>query len=142
MRNILYAFLLVGTSLFLGSCSKDEDTTAPTIEIITPEVNDTIKLGDNLNMKFRFTDEYGVRYYSYAIFYNIPGTEGEFDYFKEINLQSVFTEYEVPHSVRIPKNYNDSIPTPIGDYTLRVIAIDWYGNSNVVDQPLKVEPAE
>lgn len=142
MKNILYALLLVAGGLFLDSCSNDKDTSGPTIEIITPEVNDTVKLGSNLEMKFRFTDDYGIRYYSYDIFYETPGTVGEFEYFKEINVGGSYIEYEVPHSVFIPKKYNDSIPTVTGNYTLRVIAIDMYGNQSHVDQPLLFESVE
>lgn len=133
---------MISAGFLVVSCTSDSDTTAPTIEILAPKANDTIVLGNNLDLKFRFTDNYGVSYYSYDIFSETPTVLGAFTYFKEVNLSGGITEYEIPHSVFIPKKYNDSIPTLVGDYTIRVIAIDMYGNKNFVDQPLKIEPAQ
>lgn len=138
MRNILYAFLLVGTSLFLGSCSKDEDTTAPTIEIVNPLENQVFETGDAIKMKFRIADEYGIAAYAYQIYHYTPGILGEFTYEKEITINTLYTSLESDHSVNIPLMITDSIPTAVGDYNLRVTAVDIYNNRRVLDRPIKI----
>src|SRR5690606_3611966 len=138
MKNILYAFLLV-SGLFLGSCSKDGDTDAPEIEVFEPEENQVVKIGSNLNMKFKFKDDYGVRFYSYQIYHSIPNTLGEFNYKKEIEVNVPANEFEISPSVMIPIINKDSIPTAVGDYTLRVIAVDWYSKQTVIDRTIKIE---
>lgn len=138
MKNLFYACLFFTFTLFVVSCENNSDTTPPEIEVITPSANDTIMLGDNLNLKLRLKDEYGVRYYSYDFFYEFPGTLGEFEKFNEYNLAGAFTELEDSHSFKIPTHINDTIPTVTGNYNLRIIAIDWYNNRNVVDLPIKV----
>ena len=140
MRNILYAFLLVGTSLFLGSCSKDEDTDGPSIELINPEENQIVLTGNILKMTMSFKDGYGVRFYSYEIFHKDGIVPGEFTYKKEIEINVPANEFEITPSVTIPIFNKDSIPTATGDYILRVLAVDWYNNSNYVDRTFKIEP--
>ncbi|RRJ87709.1 DUF4625 domain-containing protein [Paenimyroides tangerinum] len=140
MKNILYTFLLVGTSLLLGSCSNDEDTEAPKVEIINPEENQVVFVGDILKTKMSFKDDYGVRFYSYEIFHKDGIVPGEFTYKKEIEINVPANEFEISPSVTIPIMTKDSIPTATGDYILRVLAVDWYNNSNYVDRTFKIEP--
>lgn len=138
MKNILYAFLLVSSSLFLGSCSKDGDSDAPTIEIVSPSENQVFETGDAIKMKFRIADEYGIAAYAYQIYHEVPGIVGEFTYEKEIPINTLYTSLESDHSVNIPLMSTDSIPTAVGNYNLRVTAVDIYNNRRVVDRPIKI----
>ena len=138
MRNFLYTFLLIGSSLLLGACSSDSDTTPPTIEIITPEENQVFRTGDIIDLKIRLTDEYGIAAYAYQIFHDQPGTLGEFSIEKEFKFNSLYTSLENNHSEKIPLMFKDSVPTAVGDYNLRVIAVDIYNNRSVVDRPIKI----
>jgi len=142
MKNILYTFLLVSSAFLLGSCSKDEDTDAPKIEVLNPEENQEVKIGSNLNMLLRFKDEYGVRFYSYEIFYKEGVVPGEFNYKKELNINGVLNEFEIGHSVSIPAMSLDSIPTATGDYVLRILAVDLYDNMSYVDRTIKIVESE
>lgn len=139
MKNILYAFLLFSSSFLLGSCSNDSDTTPPTIEILKPQTNEVVFIGEDLDMKFRFTDEYGVAYYSYEIFHKGELVPGEFHYKNEIDLKIVLNEFEIDHYVKIPIADKNGVPTIAGDYILRVVAIDWYNNKSVLDKTIKIE---
>ncbi|WP_177762479.1 DUF4625 domain-containing protein [Flavobacterium sp. I3-2] len=138
MKNILYTFLLVTSALFLGSCSSDGDSDAPTIEIVNPLENQVFETGDPIKMKFRLTDEYGIAAYAYQIYHEEPGIVGEFTYEKEIALNTLYTSLESDHSVNIPLMSTDSIPTAVGNYNLRVIAVDIYNNRRIVDRPIKI----
>lgn len=139
MKNIFYLFLLFATTLLVVSCDNDEDTEAPIIEILKPEENEVVKIGENLKMKFKFSDEYGVRYYSYEIYHQDGVVPGEFHYKKEIELSNLLNEFEIPYSVNVPTMSTDSLPTVTGNYVLRVIARDFYSNVRVVDKNIKIE---
>lgn len=141
MRNLLYVFLLVGSSLLLGSCSNDSDTTPPTIEIQKPVENEVVFTGSILKMKFRFTDEYGTQKYMYEIFpKDFNGSIGEFTYENVVFIPKVYTELVLDHSVKIPETASGATtPTVTGDYILRVTATDFYGNVNVVDRIFKID---
>lgn len=138
MRNIVSAFLMIASVFFISSCSNEEDKDAPIIEILKPQENEIVETGKNLNMKFRFKDEYGVSYYSYKIFHQDGVVPGEFNYEKEIDIKVVLNEFEMDHSVHIPLNTTDSIPTAVGNYILRVVAKDWYNNQSYVDHVFKI----
>jgi hypothetical protein len=143
MKNILYTFLLVGTSLLLGSCSKDEDTSPPTIEIQKPQENEVVFTGSTLKMRFRFTDEYGIQKYSYEIFPEVgDNTYNDFVYSNEVFIPTLYTELVFDHSVLIPEmsTYpNVWAFTTTGNYILRVTATDNYGNVNTKERIFKVE---
>lgn len=143
MKNFLYTFLLVSSALFLGACTKDEDTTPPTIEIQKPVENEVVFTGSILKMKFRFTDEYGVQKYKYEIF--PEATEsliGDFLYENEVFIPTVYTELVFDHSVKIPLEISNSVLTTTGNYILRVTATDIYGNANVENRIFKVVVAQ
>jgi len=141
MKNILYAFLLISTGFFVISCTDEGDSGPPTVEVISPEANEVFQIGSTINMKFRFKDDYGVRFYSYQFFHETANIPGEFKNRKDIEINVPSNEFEVSPSVIIPTMTYDSIPTAIGNYTLRVIAVDWYNNQEVVDTPIKIEPS-
>jgi len=138
MKNILYAFLMIASVFFISSCSNNEDKDAPSIEILKPQENEVVETGKNLNMKFRFKDEYGVHYYSYELFHEDGQVQGEFTYKKELDVETVLNEFEISHSVQIPLMNRDSVPTATGNYILRVVAVDWYYNKNYVDRVIKI----
>lgn len=139
MKNIVYAFLLIGSMLTLGACSKEADTDGPSIEILKPETNEVTYLGKTLNMKFRFKDESGVGFYSYEIFSNEGVLPNEFTYKKELNIQGLLNDFEIDHSVSIPEITSDSLPIATGEYVLRVLAVDWLNNRSVQDQIFRIE---
>jgi len=139
MKNILFAFLIFSSGLIVSSCANNEDTEAPTIEVIKPKENEVVLIGKTLNMKFRFTDEYGVRYYSYELFNEEGDVPGAFTHKKELNIAGLLTDFEIEHSVNIPKMNSKEIPTAPGDYILRVVAVDIYNNSRILDHRIKLE---
>ena len=139
MKNILYIFLLVSSTLFLGSCSNDKDNDGPEIEIIKPDENEVVLTGTNLNMKFRFKDEYGIYNFVYQIYHEDSEIEGRFTYSTEIIFNEIVTSFETSRTVLIPLMKSETIPTAPGNYILRVISTDIYNNRTIAERKFIVQ---
>lgn len=125
--------------LFIVSCGNDEDTTAPTIEIIEPTNNQVFLKGQTLNMKLSFNDEYGVRYYSYEIYSEDNDLPFSLYNKKEFNVESLLNSFQIQHNVNIPYKDSEENEIATGNYILKVTAIDHYNNMSNSEVVFKIE---
>lgn len=54
--NKLFILTLLGLSLFIISCDKNEDTEPPEITILSPQNNEIYNVGDTINIHFEITE--------------------------------------------------------------------------------------
>lgn len=124
-------------SITMLSCVSDYETIPPSIEILKPKTNDTIVLGKYIDLNFYIEDDYGIDYYSYEVISETPTAVNAFNFFKDRKFSDRVIDYNFKDGISVPLKYNDTISTLDGNYTIRVIAVDKFGNRNSVEKTIK-----
>lgn len=130
------AVFLLGIPFVFAACSSNQsdddhvlDTEKPTVEIITPNENQQIPLGEMLHLKASLKDNVELASFKIEIHSAEDGHHHRdevqpFSYTKQGNIQSVETYIE--QGITIPSDIQQ------GHYHIGVFAIDKAGNQNQV----------
>lgn len=132
----LLIVLSIIATVFVGCNDEEPDTKGPTIEITNIADNREFKFGDNLTMKFKFTDETGIYEYKYEI-YAKDFTKESFTAEKHIILEGFFSELSESQSVQLPER-TPTVSYQEGDYLIKVQASDINQRVSTYYKPIKI----
>ncbi|UUV22675.1 hypothetical protein [Paenimyroides aestuarii] len=123
LKKISLVFLLATIFTLVGCDREDPDTVGPTIEITNIPDNKEFKFGEDLTMRFLFTDQTGVYEYAYEI-YSKDFLPQEFTVpQKHFDLQGYYTQIDQMQTVILPaKSAAETYAE--GDYIIEVKAAD------------------
>lgn len=122
-KQISLLFLLTTAFTFVSCNDEDPDTAGPTIEITNIPDNKEFKFGENLSLRFKFTDQSGVYEYAYEI-YSKDLLPNEFTVEERyFDLQGFYTEINQVQTVILPAK-SDTEKYAEGDYIIKVQASD------------------
>lgn len=120
LKSIGLFFVLA--SVFISCSDEEPDTVGPEIQITNIIDNQEFKFGENLVMRFKFTDQTGMYEYKYEL-YAKDYTTKSYDYENHIIYDTYFTERNDVQSILLP----EKTPTEIyqeGEYVIKVQASD------------------
>lgn len=132
------AALLFVTATFTLSCSKEEDTSGPDIDVKYPEQNAVYKYGDDLIMNLTFSDDSGLISYKYVL-EPVDQQGVKFTNTKEYFLTQFVTYYSINHKIVVPIQYSDAVKFDNGQYRLKISAVDFNNNVSSKEVLLTIE---
>lgn len=138
MKKIVF-LLVVFSGLIFMSCNDDKDTVGPSIDVSNPKENVVFKAGDIVPLDVTLKDESSIGYFEYE-FFSYDNDLYSHNEKKEIDY--VLNELSFKSSFMIPKMIKEEIPFPAGDYVIKFVAVDIYGNTTVYIRNVKVQSGE
>lgn len=127
MKSLKIGALLAFGILFTVGCSKDEDTSGPSIQINFPKENAVYNYGDNLYLNVTFSDESGIAVYKYTL-EPVHTTGTKFEHTKTITVTDYLTTYTTNNTIELPNQYADEVYFDNDTYRLKIIAEDFNNN--------------
>jgi hypothetical protein len=137
MKKILI-ILLIALPFFF-SCSDDNDTQKPTIEILSPENETVFNPGETISLSVIFVDNEELASYKIEIHINSDGhthksstlLEAPFEFNQEANFEKGLTRFDLNHEIPIPTTI-DGVSIEEGEYHLGIHCTDKVGNEGEV----------
>lgn len=138
MKKIVF-LLVVLSGLAFMSCNDDKDTAGPTIEVANPKENAVFKAGDVVQLDVTLKDESSIRYFEYEFF---SYDHDLYSHKEKKEIDYVLNELSFKSSFIIPKLIKEEIPFPAGDYVIKFVAVDMYGNTTTLSRNINVQSGE
>lgn len=141
MKTKIYTIAALFGMLFVTACSKENlksDVTKPVIELISPQEDATIQIGNahGVHFEMKLSDDHALKSYKLNIHSNFDGHEHhthsrasqtvDFKFDKVYDVSGLKNTTVHHHDIVIPEN-----ATP-GNYHLMVFCTDEAGNEAVV----------
>ncbi|WP_448606427.1 DUF4625 domain-containing protein [Paenimyroides ceti] len=137
MKNFKYAFVLFLSGLTFVSCSDDDsnslDTEKPTVQIVSPTVDQEIEPGTSISLKALLSDNEALASYKLEVHSAEDGHQHkvstavnavEFHYEQSFTIENGSKTFEVNQQIPVPADAKE------GHYHVGVFCIDKAGNQN------------
>lgn len=138
MKKIVF-LLVVFSGLIFMSCNDDKDTVGPSIDVSNPKENVVFKAGDIVPLDVTLKDESSIGYFEYEFF---SYDNDLYSHKEKKEIDYVLNELSFKSSFMIPKMIKEEIPFPAGDYVIKFVTVDIYGNTTVYIRNVKVQSGE
>jgi hypothetical protein len=133
MKKTIFS-LLIAIPIFF-SCSDDNDTQKPTIEILSPENETVFNPGETISLSVIFADNEELASYKIEIHINTDGhnhksstlVEAPFEFNQEANFEKGLNRFDLNLDIPIPTTI-EGVSIKEGEYHLGIHCIDKAGN--------------